>query len=127
MKISSTHYIFSELLNAERALECPEEFLGPNWKDVLNFWIYLDTLSVEQRHMVGQSIWDLADLVGVSSFQLAWDAACGVTNVHIANVVFDATSKTSVAGCGASRELIGAHKIFEQGNTLTFVPLFLNL
>ncbi len=45
MKISTTHQRFVRILSNQRALEHPEEFLGPNWKDILNFWLYLDTLS----------------------------------------------------------------------------------
>ena len=33
-------------------LECPEGVLGPNWKNVLNFWIYLDTLNSGQLNIV---------------------------------------------------------------------------
>jgi hypothetical protein len=55
VKISRSHRRFALCLEDQTALEYPEDFLGPNWKDVLNFWIYLDTLSEEQIKIVIES------------------------------------------------------------------------
>jgi len=48
MKISKAHKRFSERLENPRVLTNPEEFLGPNYKAVLNFWMILDELSEDQ-------------------------------------------------------------------------------
>jgi hypothetical protein len=61
----------------------------------------------------------------VSSWKLAWDISCDVGGGLYINILFPSTTNTHVGG--ATRELIGAHKILEQGKSLTFVPLFLNL
>jgi hypothetical protein len=119
MKISETHQRFVNRIDNKRILLHlwhPKNFLGPNWKDVLNFWLYLDTLSGEQLIMARRRFWNLDDADSVSSWELAWNSSCDVTNKLITNTVFDAT-----------RELIGAHKILEQGKSLTFVSLFLDL
>ena len=45
---SKTHKRFSELLDNPEVLSNPEEFLGPNFEAVLNYWLVLDGLSEEQ-------------------------------------------------------------------------------
>jgi hypothetical protein len=45
MKISKIYQKFSEVLNKPDVLTDPEKYLGPNWKQVLNFWNYADELS----------------------------------------------------------------------------------
>ena len=55
--ISKTHQRFSERLNDPRVLENPEEFLGPNYKEVLNFWMIFDNLSQEQLRVVKERYW----------------------------------------------------------------------
>ena len=130
MKISETHQRFVNRIDNKRILLHlwhPKNFLGPNWKDVLNFWLYLDTLSGEQLIMARRRFWNLDDADRVSSWELAWNSSYYFTNELITNTVFDATSKTFASVCGATRELIGAHKILEQGKSLTFVSLFLDL
>jgi hypothetical protein len=55
--ISKIHKRFLESLNNPRVLENPEEFLGPNYKEVLNFWLILDELSEEQLRVVKERYW----------------------------------------------------------------------
>jgi hypothetical protein len=125
MKISKTHQHFADELNSQRALENPEEFLGPNCKDVLNFWLYLDTLSDEQCIMARRRFWNLDNADRISSWELAWGASCDVTSRNNTDAVFVPTAIFHIGS--ATRELIGAHKILDQGKSLTFVPIFLNL
>jgi hypothetical protein len=122
MKISTTHQRFGDNLdNQERTLE----FLGPNWRDVLNFWLYLDTLGPEQILILSDRYWalDAADFAFADS--LAWNAARGATSIEKASRIFDAVAGNDSSL--ATMELVGVHKILEQGKSLTFVPLFLNL
>jgi hypothetical protein len=110
MTYSKIHQAFSELLEQPDAITNPEKYLGPNWEDVLNFWIYLDTLSDEERGEMKDLYWDLDDNVRESAFVAAWCAAYDVT------------------GCGlvfayATLELITHHKLIEQYKTPTFLPI----
>ncbi len=125
MKISKTHQRFAYQLNNQRALSHPDEFLGPNWRDVLNFWLYLDTLSTEQLEMANFSYWALDMKDRQYAVNLAWDAACGVTSRSSTDRGFAATP--SFSDGNATLELICSHKILEQGKPLTFVPMFLDL
>ncbi|MFN7611676.1 MAG: hypothetical protein ACK5QX_12210, partial [bacterium] len=105
-----------------RALEHPEEFLGVNYKDVLNFWWFLDGLSEEQRKIVRQRDWALDAAARVA----AYDAAAAAYDA--AYDAYDAAAYASGNTAGyATLELIGSHRLLEQGNSLTFLPLFLNL
>jgi hypothetical protein len=122
MKISETHLCFAYKLNNPRALENPEEFLGPNWKDVLNFWFYSDTLSVDLKRKANVLYW--SDGQNVPRY-LAWDVAIETVGQSNSSYVLEASELYYVGY--TTLELIGAHKILEQGKSLTFVPLFLNL
>jgi hypothetical protein len=125
MKISKTHQRFVDILGTQRALEYPEEFLGPNWKDVLNFWLYLDTLSLEQFEIVDSRYWTLDHAYKNSLRDLAWNASGDIVGGNNSLCSFQ-VSYDNVTGY-ATLELIGVNKILGQGNTLTIVPLFLNL
>jgi hypothetical protein len=129
MKISTTHQRFADILRSQRALSHPYEFLGPNWKEVLNFWLYLGGLSTEQLE-IDEDRYEEVPLDGVDIVEnAAWETlnACsaGVTSRQKATRIFNA-----INGCVASiatMELVGVHKILEQGKSLTFVPMFLDL
>jgi hypothetical protein len=131
--ISKTHQKFSRRLENPRVLENPEEFLGENFKAVLNFWLILDDLSKEQLSVVEERYWafynenlsewykatDLAyfasiEAIGKGYTIVASWAALGVTN--------------SLAAHWATEELISMHKILEDHQQpLTFFPMFLEV
>ncbi len=125
MKISKTHQRFTDDLDDQRALDQPEEFLGPNWKEVLNFWLYLDTLSPEQFDIAIRRFWafDLNDRISLRN--LIWNASCDIVGEN--NILRSYRATYAGVDAFATIELIGVHKIFEQGKPLTFVPIFLNL
>jgi hypothetical protein len=124
MKISKSHQVFVIRLRNQRALSHPEEFLGPNWKEVLNFWLYIDTLSDEQLNMARVLYCNLDVADRVYAENLIWNAACIVTSKQISNWAYMSTPGL-VPGV-ATRELIGANKILEQGKELKIVQLFLD-
>jgi hypothetical protein len=128
MKFSKSHQRFANRLRVQRALDCPEEFLGPNWREVLNFWLYQDTLNFDDTKNVQMLLRNLDEADRVSAADLAWDAAHGIINDRCFIAAF--TTAYIIFGPTSWRvtcELIGSHKILEQGKPLTFVPLFLNL
>jgi hypothetical protein len=126
MTYSKIHQAFSELLEQPDAITNPEKYLGPNWEDVLNFWIYLDTLSDEERGEMKDLYWDLDDNVRESAFVAAWDAAAEVVGWGFREAAWCAAY--DVTGCGlvfayATLELITHHKLIEQYKTPTFLPI----
>jgi hypothetical protein len=135
MKISTTHQRFANILNNQRALSHPYEFLGPNWKDVLNIWIYLGGLSTEQLE-IAEDRYEEVPLDGVDIVEnAAWETlnACsaGVTSrqkdTRIFRIFNAINAINSCVASIATMELVGVHKILEQGKSLTFVPIFLDL
>ena len=131
MTYSKIHKRFSELLNQPDALTNPAKYLGPNWEDVLNFWIYLDTLSDEKKEEMGDNYWALDFNVRVSAYFAAWVAATEVIGVEFRCEAFDAAYDTAYDVTGwrvvfgtATCELIAHHKLLEQNKTLTFLPLY---
>ncbi len=132
-KISKIHGNFAYNLDNQSALSHPVAFLGPNWKSVLNFWLYLDTLSPKQIEVSADRY---AELRWVGDYyrrhSLARNASWDTIGVCYSGVAWNKTSTTvgypsTLAGQAgyATWELIGSHKILERGKTLTFVPLFL--
>ncbi len=131
--ISKTHKRFSERLNNPRVLENPEEFLGPNFEAVLNFWLILDELSEEQIKVVDERQWAFYN-ENLSEWRkatvLVWEAAEKVVAwkyAYDANwAAYNVTN--SDAARWATRELIAMHKILEDyQQPLTFFQMFLEV
>jgi hypothetical protein len=131
MKISKTHRILARRLNNQDILNRPEqylEYLGPNWEEVINFWLYLDTLSVNQLKVVGKSYWDLSN----EERNIAWDKARRAARVT--TNFYSSAGKAAHASVYyenfvakyATYELIAIDKLLEQGNQPVFFPMFLN-
>lgn len=120
-------------MSNENILTQPEDFLGPNYQTVLNFWTFLDSLSEEQWkevekrdgdtevHIVENASEDAAESVrkmlpdfftgNNSRFDLFYDS-----NIGAPDTAWDATC-----------ELIGMNSLLDEGKSLTFVPLFSDL
>jgi hypothetical protein len=127
MKISKPHQNFADLLNSQRALSHPDEFLGPNWKEVLNFWIYLDTLSLEQFLIASERILNLGAVVQKSAADLARSAALKtITDFNISKAFSAARNHSGGVFGYATCELIGSHKLLENGHSLVFTDLIIS-
>jgi hypothetical protein len=125
MTYSKTHQKFSELLNKPEALTNPGKYFGPNWEDVLNFWIYLDTLSAEEREEMWRRYCALDYTVRKSARIASRDAAEEVVGENFRYeawwAAYDVTGSENFGY--ATWELIGHHKLLEQNKTPTFLPL----
>ena len=85
----------------------------------------MDTLSDEKLNMAHNRYRALGWVDLDNAEELAYDAALATLSMEMS---YDVATSTPGDACGyATRELIGAHKILEQGKILTFVPLFLAL
>jgi hypothetical protein len=125
MSYSRIHKHFADNLirhfPREDVLDDPMTFLGPNYETVLNFWKWLDSLTVDQREIVhsrnklSRSDRNQADTIAMMSAY------------YVIGEEF-AKQACLAAGSGpfgfATYELIGMHLLLEQGNKLTFVPMF---
>jgi hypothetical protein len=61
MTYSKTHAEVFKKLKDQKVLTHPEDFLGPNWKEVLDFWSFIDTLSEEEKLKMNISYCALVD------------------------------------------------------------------
>jgi hypothetical protein len=119
MTYSKTHQKFSERLNQPDVLTNPGKYLGPNWEDVLNFWIYVDGLSDKEKEAIADRYYALDDDVRESARDAARDAATEVVGEKFRNAAWDAADVVTgwwVFGY-ATWELIAHHKLLEQNKT----------
>ena len=124
MKISKTHEEFAEHLNNPRVIYKPEKFLGPNWKDVLNFWLFLDTLSENQWGVVTER----SIAIDVVAQAATREATRFTRDLEFYYTGFNPSfGGTKCAAVFATRELTVLHNLLSQNNSLTFFPMFLNL
>ena len=131
MIISKIHKRFSERLTVPRVLSNPEEFLGPNYKAVLNFWLSVDDLTEEQWETIYSRYFDFRDN-HESEWYKARDEAIEASKETIRwefayNAAFAALGVYGWAACYATRELIGMHLLLDQQKSLTFFPMFLEV
>ncbi len=119
MTYSKIHKKISERLNQPDALTNPEKYFGPNYQDVLNFWIYVDSLSVEEKEEMGQRYWALDEDVRDYAIDAAWNAAAEVVGGDFRYAAWNAAMIVTgrVAFGYATAELIAHHKLLEQGKT----------
>jgi hypothetical protein len=124
MKISNPHQLFSEYLREPRALTNPEDFLGPNWEDVINFWLYVDGLSEDETRKIRDRYWALDDDVREFARATAHFVAEEIVGEKVRDAIWYA-NYWRVFG-DATLELLAHHKLLEQGETLIALPLCLN-
>jgi hypothetical protein len=128
MKISKIHQTFSDLLEDPKVLTNPEDFLGPNWEDVINFWFYIDTLTKDEREKMGVCYWHLDHATLDSAYNASRCAATEVVERVVANKAWGAIYDVSdwyIFGY-VTYELIAQHKLLEQDKPLTFLPLLIS-
>jgi hypothetical protein len=134
MKISKTHQRFADYLHDlhdvldQYVLEHPGDYLGPNWEEVINFWLYLDTLSENQLLVVNKRYWDLSyEERNVAYGRVSNVARDTTKDAEYAEYAGDSAYHTTIlATAHATYELIGLQKLLEQGHQPVFFPMFLN-
>jgi hypothetical protein len=113
--ISLSHSVFLRMINdtcegsPQDVLSNPAKYLGPNWEDVLNFWIYIVTLSDEEKEEMRQCYLALDENMRDSAWDVAWNSAEEVVGEEIRNTAsYAAVYATGLGVFGtATRELIG--------------------
>jgi hypothetical protein len=139
MKISKIHQEFSAQLQflynvpKQDVLTHPENFLGPNWEVVINFWLYIDTLTQGQLLVVKQRFRSLSRNEQIIAQDKAWNSVvdiaehCGIAGLSAFNVVFWVNNAASNVAKYATLELIGLDKLLAEGHQPVFFPMFPNL
>jgi hypothetical protein len=131
MKISKIHKKFSYYAYPPLVLSNPQNYLGPNWEALINFWLYLDTLRDDQLLAVRRHCCDLSDEEWSIALDIAWDAAKNTVGSETVDEATSAVhyilSSKSAPASYATYELIGLGRLLDQGYKPVFFPLFINL
>lgn len=102
-------------------LEDPESYWGQNWKTALNYWAFLDTLSVEQKRKVHERY------IKINSYHtFSW------SSYHQASGKEQSTCISLYSGGCISLampfyEIIAMHLLLEEDYQLKYVKMFENL
>ena len=135
MKYSKAHLKLSEHLKCPNVLTDTRHFLGQNYKTVLNFWTYLDYLTEEQFDVVAERYFELKlnPFVNMDLAEIAERGAENVIGSDLTSLAYNSATyaidnnaqfvASDISGV-ATWELIGMHKLFERGESLTFIPIF---
>ena len=124
MNYSKAHQRFSTELQNPEALTNPQDFLGPNYETVLNFWWTMDSLTETQWKEVVRRYRALDYTARDAAGYAAWSAAVSAAR----SAAWDAAwSAAWSAARAATYELMGVHTLLNDGKDLLFVPLFHNL
>ena len=113
----------------------PEKYMGPNYKEILNFWWFLEGLDDSQWKNVGERFSLLEE--NIKHNKLVVDNSRKVQMAVDSAVIWGAAQRVC-EGEGrhynqvyavewATDELISMHLTLEQGHSLVYVPLFDNL
>ncbi len=133
MNYSKAHQKFSTEFQNPEALTSPQDFLGPNYETVLNFWWTMDSLTETQWNEVARrydaldsAAWDAAwDAAGYAARNAAGDAAGYAAEDAAVSAARSAAWSAAWSAAGyATYELMGMHTLLNDGKTLLFVPLF---
>jgi hypothetical protein len=122
MNYSIGHEAFAENLNrhiginTQDVLDNPEKYLGPNYKEVLNWWFYWGSLSEQQKSVYNGRL--------IKIEKEAWRKAIALYK-NLASEVIDHRFVDHLWGC--SLEIIAAHLYIERGIQFTFLPVFFEL
>jgi hypothetical protein len=121
MNYSKAHQNFSAELQNPEALTNPQDFLGPNYETVLNFWWTMDSLTETQWNEVARRYRALDSAAGDAASSAAGSAAWSAAGYAAG---YAAWSAALDAAGDATWELIGMHTLLNDGRDLLFVPLF---
>jgi hypothetical protein len=122
MNYSKTHKRFASYLNRfynineQDVLEHSENYLGPNYKELLNYWFYRDSLSAKQWNVY----WDRVDSLNNETLKKAHSTA-----EELAKEVIDPRFVDYI--WVLDEELIASHLYIERGIPFTFLPLSIDL
>jgi hypothetical protein len=103
-------------INKQDVLDHPENYLGPNYKELLNFWFYWDSLSDEKKNVFNGRLLEIEDEAWRKARALAKKLAKEVIDPRFVDFY-------NVLDC----EIIAAHLYLERNIPFTILPLLFDL
>jgi hypothetical protein len=130
---STTHQKYAEIMNNDDILTQPEDFLGPNYETVLNFWWHLETLTKEQLELSDIRYYDYK--LRLQRYNIIIKYAYNMCESNSLDCALDATRQIShgikqdfcYIAAPVTYELIALQTILDAGEDLIFVPMLSNL
>jgi hypothetical protein len=122
MNYSERHKRFASNLNCyhninqQDVLDHPENYLGPNYKELLNYWFYRDSLSAKQWSVYLDRVYSLNSETLNKALLIAIELAGEVIDPRFVNYIWV-----------LDQELIASHLFIERDIPFTFIPLFFDL
>jgi hypothetical protein len=108
--ISEKHLAISKIYNEPEILTNPEKYFGPNYKTLLNVWIYGESLTPLQRSHY-QNLWEnLTSENKRKQHENIYTYSKKYRGFEMTNSLYE-------------KEIIVAHLILENGGELYSVPL----
>jgi hypothetical protein len=128
MNYSKAHQNFSNQLQKPEALTSSQDFLGPNYETVLNFWWFMDSLTETQWKEVDRRYNSLDYAAWYAARDAASSAAWYAAGYAASSAAWYAAGYAAgSAAWYATYELIGMHTLLNDGRDLLFIPLFNDL
>jgi hypothetical protein len=96
MNFSKIHFELAKNLNELKVLTDPQEFLGPNWAKVLEFWLAIESLSEDEILRAVHRFWDLDRDVQVFSKKHAENMAMKIVGEKLCGYSWSAAMDVTV-------------------------------
>jgi hypothetical protein len=107
---------FLRNINTQDFLNHPQKYLGPNYKEVLNFWFYWDSLSNKQWYVYRDGYWKLDAKTYNQAFKISKKLASEVIDSRFIKYFWE-----------EPLEIVAAHLYLERNIPFTFLPLHFDL
>jgi hypothetical protein len=123
MEHSTTHKLISKFMNNPEVLTNPEYYLGPNYRSVLDFWFYVDSLNIQDYLKIRKTLninwWKRF----VASATNIYGASYLLPDAGILNAIISEFSGAPYIA-EAIIELIALPFLLENHKNLNFLPAF---
>jgi hypothetical protein len=127
---SKAHQNLAQLSDSPDVYNNPEKYLGPNYASVLNFWWYLESLTVKQllelenKYMLNYGKYNARydALVSHAEGILGYRRRANVSHSsrsHVRDIIFQFPNIPAPV----SLELIALQTILDKGEELIFIPM----
>jgi hypothetical protein len=122
MTYSRIHQRFAAKLGNSKALTNPEDFLGPNYETVLNFWRYVVSLEEETHNRINQRFFSYQPRLNL--INKLCDKVLDRVRVDSLYLYLACSSLQNEAIARATYEIILMDQLLEEGYKMTFLPMF---
>ena len=107
---------FYHNINKQDVLDFPEKYLGPNYREVLNYWFYRESWGIEQINVYLDRRDKLGEETRIKASELATNLASKVIDYRFVGFLDERSS-----------EIVASHLYLERNISFTFLSLIFDL